>query len=208
VVEIEAVPLPGAKAFQVSMAALNQPGLFAVMAGVLALHDLNILSAEVLTWNGLPPSPSNGGGSMALDMFVVQEPTEGLYLDDLWQRIRRAVSYALLGKLELEYRLEQKRTSPLTMPSRAPKARRKVRVDFEASDFYTLVEIAAPDRLGLLHDLARALASLRLEIHLARIATSAGRIHDSFYVRNEGGQRLTDPAQAEEIKKALLAAAK
>ncbi|MBU1040440.1 MAG: hypothetical protein KKF77_04995, partial [Proteobacteria bacterium] len=80
--------------------------------------------------------------------------------------------------------------------------------DFEASDFYTLVEIAAPDRLGLLHDLARALATLHLEIHLARIATSAGRIHDSFYVRSEGGQRLTDPAQAEEIKKALLAAAK
>ncbi|MBU1039805.1 MAG: nucleotidyltransferase domain-containing protein, partial [Proteobacteria bacterium] len=130
VVEIEAVPLAGAKAFQVSMAALNQPGLFAVMAGVLALHDLNILSAEVLTWTGLPPGDSNGG-SMALDMFVVQEPAEGLYLDDLWQRIRRAVSYALLGKLELEYRLEQKRTSPLTQPSRAPKARRKVRVDFE-----------------------------------------------------------------------------
>ena len=208
VVEIEAVPLPGAKAFQVSMAALNQPGLFAVMAGVLALHDLNILSAEVLTWNGLPPGANNGGGSMALDMFVVQEPAEGLYLDDLWQRVRRAVSYTLLGKLELEYRLEQKRTSPLTVASRAPKARRKVRVDFEASDFYTLVEIAAPDRLGLLHDLARALASLRLEIHLARIATSAGRIHDSFYLRGEGGQRLTDPAQAEEIKKALLAAAK
>ncbi|MDQ7835381.1 MAG: HD domain-containing protein [Humidesulfovibrio sp.] len=210
VVEIEAVPLPGAKAFQVSLAALNQPGLFAVMAGVLALHDLNILSAEVLTWNSLPPTTAAnfGSGSMALDMFVVQEPEEGLYLDDLWQRIRRAVSYTLLGKLELEYRLEQKRISPLTLPSRAPKARRKVRVDFEASDFYTLVEIAAPDRLGLLHDLARALASLRLEIHVARIATSAGRIHDSFYLRGEGGQRITDPAQAEEIKKALLSVSK
>jgi len=216
VVEIEAVPLPGAKAFQVSLAALNQPGLFAVMAGVLALHDLNILSAEVLTWTGGPPaldmggnvSANGGGNNMALDVFVVQEPAEGLYLEDLWQRIRRAVGYTLLGKLELEYRLEQKRTSPLTPPSRAPKARRKVRVDFAASDFYTLVEIAAPDRLGLLHDLARALAGLHLEIHLARIATSAGRIHDSFYVRSEGGQKLTDPAQAEEIKKALLSVSK
>lgn len=207
VVEIEAVPLPGAKAFQVSLAALDQPGLFAVMAGVLALHDLNILSAEVLTWNGLPPG-RGGGGNMALDLFVVQEPAEGLFLDDLWQRIRRAVGYALTGKLSLEYRLEQKRTSPLNAPSRAPKARRKVRVDFEASDFYTLVEIAAPDRLGLLHDLARALHGLRLEIHLARIATSAGRIHDAFYVRGEGGQKLTDPARAEEIRKALLAVAK
>lgn len=210
VVEIEAVPLPGTRAFQVSLAAPDQPGLFAVMAGVLALHDLNILSAEVLTWIGGPPASGggSGGGNMALDMFVVKEPAEGLDLEDLWARIRRAVGYALMGKLSLEYRLEQKRTSPLSAPSRAPKARRKVRVDFEASDFYTVIEIAAPDRLGLLHDLALALAALRLEIHLARIATSVGRIHDVFYVRGEGGQKLTDPAQAEEIKKALLAAAK
>ena len=81
-------------------------------------------------------------------------------------------------------------------------------MDNEASDFYTVVEIAAPDRLGLLHDLARALAELGVQIHLARIATSVGRIHDVFYVRDAGGQKITDPALAEELKKALLAAAK
>lgn len=198
VTEIDAVPLPRGRAFQVSMAALDQPGLFAVMAGVLALHDLNILSAEVLTWTG----------GLAVDVFVVQEPAEGIYLEDLWQRVRRAVGYALTGKLSLEYRLEQKRTSPLSLPSRAPKSRRKVRVDNEGSDFYTLVEVAAPDRLGLLHDLARGLAESGVQIHLARIATSAGRIHDTFYVRDQEGRKLTDPARAEALKKTLLAAAK
>jgi len=168
------------------------------MAGVLALHDLNILSAEVLTWTG----------GLAVDVFVVQEPAEGIFLEDLWQRVRRAVGYALTGKLSLEYRLEQKRTSPLSLPSRAPKSRRKIRVDNEGSDFYTLVEVAAPDRLGLLHDLARGLAESGVQIHLARIATSAGRIHDTFYVRDAGGQKLTDPLRAEALKKTLLAAAK
>ncbi len=204
VTEIDAVALPHGR-FQVSIAAPDQPGLFAVMAGVLALHDLNILSAEVLTWKG----PSGWrGGPIAVDVFVVQEPGEGLYLEDLWQRIRRAISYALTGKLALDYRLEQKRTSPLTLASSAPKGRRKVRVDSEASDFYTLIEVAAPDRLGLLHDLASALSGLGLILHLARIATSAGRIHDTFYVRDEGGLKITDPDRAEEIRKALLAAAK
>lgn len=206
VVEVAAVPLAGARAFQVSLAAQDQPGLFAVMAGVLALHDLNILSAEVLTWVGGPPGGMSG--NMALDLFVVEEPAGGLDLGELWARVRRAVAYALTGKLSLEYRLEQKRSSPLALPSRAPKARRKVRVDNAASDFYTVVEIAAPDRLGLLHDLARALAALRVEVHLARIATSVGRIHDVFYVRDPGGQKVTDPAQTEELKKALLHAAR
>jgi [protein-PII] uridylyltransferase len=204
VVEIDAVPVRG-KAFQVSIAGLDQPGLFAVMAGVLALHDLNILSAEVLTWNG---GTGGGGGNLAVDVFVVKEPAEGLYLDDLWQRVRRAVSYALLGKLSLEYRLEQKRSSPLTPPSRAPKSRRKVRLDNEFSDFYTLVEVAAPDRLGLLHDLGLTLSAGHLRIHVARIATSAGRVHDVFYVRTDEGLKLTDPERLEELKKALLAAAR
>ncbi len=204
VTEIDAVALAH-KRFQVSIAAPDQPGLFAVMAGVLALHDLNILSAEVLTWKG----PAGWrGGPIAVDVFVVEEPGEGLYLDDLWQRIRRAIAYALTGKLALEYRLEQKRESPLSKRSAAPKGRRKVRVDSDASDFYTLVEVAAPDRLGLLYDLASALTGLGLTLHLARIATSAGRIHDTFYVRGEDGLKVTDPDRAEEIRKTLLAAAK
>lgn len=198
VTEIDAEALPGSRSYRLSIAAPDQPGLFATMAGVLALHDLNILSAEVLTWKH----------GIALDVFVVQQPPDGLFLDDLWQRIRRAISYALTGKLSLDYRLEQKRTSPLAPRNSAPKGRRKVRVDNEASDFYTLVEVAAPDRLGLLHDLAHTLAAQGLQIHLARIATSAGRIHDTFYVRTTDGMRITDPAQAEEIRKALLHAAK
>lgn len=204
VTEIDAVALAHGR-FQVSIAAPDQPGLFAVLAGVLALHDLNILSAEVLTWKR-PPGWS--GGPIAVDVFVVQEPGEGLYLEDLWQRIRRAISYALTGKLSLDYRLEQKRSSPLSLAPGAPKGRRKVRVDSESSDFYTLIEVAAPDRLGLLYDLASAISGLGLVLHLARIATSAGRIHDTFYVRDEGGLKITDPDRAEEIRKALLAAAK
>jgi len=200
VAEIDAVPVHG-RAFQVSIAAVDRPGLFAVMAGVLALHDLNILQAEVLTW---PMGSAGAGASLAVDVFLVQEPAEGLYLDDLWDRVKRAVSYALTGKLSLEYRLEQKRSSPLAAASRAPKSRRKVRVDNEQSDFYTLLEVAAPDRLGLLHDLGLAICAHDLRIHLARIATSAGRIHDVFYVRTSEGLKLSDPARAEEVREALL----
>ena len=81
-------------------------------------------------------------------------------------------------------------------------------MDSQASDFYTLIEVAAPDRLGLLHDLASAISGLGLILHLARVATSAGRIHDTFYVRDQGGLKITDPERAEEIRKTLLAAAK
>jgi [protein-PII] uridylyltransferase len=204
VAEIDAVPVPG-RAFQVSIAATDRPGLFAVMAGVLALHDLHILSAEVLTWG---PGSAGPGASLAVDVFVVREPAPGLSLEDLWARVRRAVSYALTDKLSLEYRLEQKRNSPLAPASRAPGGRCAVRVDNAQSDFHTLVEVAAPDRLGLLHDLARALCAHGARVHLARIATSAGRIHDVFYVRDEEGRKIADPQRLEVLRRALLAAAR
>lgn len=204
VAEIDAVAVRGG-AFQVSIAALDRPGLFAVMAGVLALHDLPILSAEVLTWGQGSAGP---GASLAVDVFVVREPAQGQPLEELWARVRRAVSYALTDKLSLEYRLDQKRNSPLAAQARAPGGRSAVRLDNAQSDFYTIIEVAAPDRLGLLHDLARTLCAFGARIHLARIATSAGRIHDVFYVRDDEGRKLAHPEQAETLRRALLAAAR
>jgi [protein-PII] uridylyltransferase len=84
---------------------------------------------------------------------VVREPAPGLSLEDLWARVRRAVSYALTDKLSLEYRLDRSATRrwPGLLARRRPLRRAR---DNAQSDFHTRVEVAAPDRLGLLHDLA------------------------------------------------------
>ena len=44
------------------------------------------------------------------------------------------------------------------------------------SDFSTVIEVGAPDRMGLLYDITSALADLRLDVHLAKVATYAGRV--------------------------------
>ncbi len=78
-------------------------------------------------------------------------------------------------------------------------------VDNRASQRFTVVDVRGEDRLGLLHDLAAALAQARLEIAVAKVATEANRAIDAFYV-TRGGQKLTDAAEVEAVRDRLAAA--
>ncbi|WP_415518667.1 MAG: bifunctional uridylyltransferase/uridylyl-removing protein GlnD [Desulfovibrio aminophilus] len=184
--------------WELTVAALDRPGLFATLAGVLSLHGLDIRSAELLTWKG----------GAALDTFVVSEPPDNLFPEEAWGRVQRSAHYALTGKLDLEYRLEERRRSPLSVSAARPRYRPSVSVDNDESDFLTRVEVKAGDRLGLLHDVALALHRLGLDIQSARIASSGGRVADVFYVRDGLGLKLTDPGPAREAERVLLEAAR
>ena len=76
--------------------------------------------------------------------------------------------------------------------------------DTGVSDFFTVIEVGGPDRIGLLFDITRTLADLRLDVHLAKVATYGGRVVDAFYVRDPLGDRIEDPRRIEEIERAVL----
>ena len=80
-----------------------------------------------------------------------------------------------------------------------------VAVDNEASDFFTVIEVGAPDRIGLLYDITRTLAELELDVHLAKVATYTDRVIDAFYVRDELGRKLDDPDSATALASAMRA---
>jgi [protein-PII] uridylyltransferase len=77
-------------------------------------------------------------------------------------------------------------------------------VNNEASDFFTLIEIFADDRVGLLHMITHTLFNLKLDIRIAKIATKADQIADVFYVRDIEGQKLEDDKQITEITQTLI----
>jgi [protein-PII] uridylyltransferase len=58
----------------------------------------------------------------------------------------------------------------------------QISIDNEADPHFTLVEVQAPDRIGLLHDLLRSLSRNDIDIGLARISTESGAAIDTFYV--------------------------
>ena len=76
-------------------------------------------------------------------------------------------------------------------------------VDNGSSDFFTVIEVGAPDRIGLLFDVTRTFAELRLDVHLAKVATFGERVVDAFYVRDELGRKVQDPERIVSIERTL-----
>ena len=70
------------------------------------------------------------------------------------------------------------------------------------SDRYTVVEVAAADRVGLLHEVCRLLTAHGMDIHGARISTRGNRSADVFYV-NRDGRKVTSPATLAALEAAL-----
>ena len=87
------------------------------------------------------------------------------------------------------------------------KVQPRVLIDNRASAEHTVIELNARDRAGLLFDVARALAALRLSVSGARIATYGESAIDVFYVKDSFGMKATDSRRQAEIRAALLAAA-
>jgi [protein-PII] uridylyltransferase len=65
-------------------------------------------------------------------------------------------------------------------------------VDNRASDFFTLIEVFADDRIGLLYKITSAIFELGLDIRIAKIATKGDQVADVFYVRDLEGQKVDD----------------
>lgn len=193
IVLLDPRPLEGRQSdvWELVVVARDQHGLFATVAGVLALHNLRVYAADAFVWRD----------GTVVDIFHVSAPPDPLYAREFWVKVRGSIQYALTGKLSLEYRIDQKRS---TFPVHTGHNDVAVNIDNGLSDFHTVIEIAAPDRPALLYDVARTLQAMRLDILFAKIATLGSRTNDSFSVRDTYGQKLTDAEQVSEVRNALL----
>ena len=81
-----------------------------------------------------------------------------------------------------------------------------VSVRNDVSDFYTVIDVTADDRLGLLYDLARTMAEKGLAISVSKATTVLDQIADTFYVTTAQGGRVA-PDEVAALQRALLAAA-
>jgi len=183
---------------ELTLVAPDQPGLFCKVSGVLALNGVNILGAQVYT-------RSDG---VALDIFRIASYFDKNVDEDAWDKIKTDITRALAGKISLEYRVAEKakRYKGNGMTKHALKKSPEVRIDNTSSDFYTIIEVHAEDRIGLLYTITRVMYDLRLDIHLAKVSTSVDKVVDVFYVWDVNGQKLDDAEQIDDVKKAILMA--
>jgi [protein-PII] uridylyltransferase len=68
-------------------------------------------------------------------------------------------------------------------------------VTFDDPGLYTRCDIRAPDRPGLLHALAVAIATAGADVHAARVTTADGMAHDVFDLSDRAGHKLGSDLQ-------------
>jgi [protein-PII] uridylyltransferase len=180
--------------YELTVVARDRPGLFAKASGVLALNGISIADAQGFT-------RSDG---VAIEVFRCHGAFESSIDDARWDRVRADMERALRGRLALDMRIAEKRQAYASKVSKGKGEAPKIIIDNGVSDFLTVVEVHAPDRVGLLYDITSAFAELALDIRLAKIATYGEDVVDVFYVRDLEGQKIADAEHLAEIERSLL----
>lgn len=180
----------------VSIFTRDRPGLFARLAGAIAVAGATVVDAKIHTTHD----------GMALDNFRVQTTGNEAFSDpEKLVNLENALRHAVVDKLAADETLKgqaqgfRRRTAVF-------KVEPMVLIDNRASSRATVIEVNARDRVGLLYDLTRALSRLRLSVFSAHVATYGERAVDVFYVRDLEGQKITGDARIANIEKKLMAA--
>nr|WP_228531718.1 [protein-PII] uridylyltransferase [Micromonospora sp. ANENR4] len=148
---------------RVSVAAADRRGLLATVAGCLALHRLEVISADAATVDG-----------RALVECRVQ-PRYGLAPEPiaLSADLRRAVG----GDVSVIQRLRGR-----ALAARSQGAAPRVVWHREAATDAVLLELRAADAAGLLYRVTCALDEAGAQVRAARISTLGGDVVDAFYL--------------------------
>ncbi|MDZ7638517.1 MAG: hypothetical protein U5J83_09765 [Bryobacterales bacterium] len=173
------------RAFELIAVGADGPGLFAEATGVLAGMGQNILLADAFR---------NTQGAAVL-RFQFEDPSRSLTLNPSDQD-------ALVERMDRVLRNGAKAADvvPRRGAPRSPRGPRRVEpyvyTRNDVSPTLTMVEIGAPDRQGLLYDVARTVAEQGANIDVLIVETRAHRAFDTLYVQKNGTE-LDDESQAE-----------
>jgi [protein-PII] uridylyltransferase len=177
---------------KVTVCTKDRYGLFSKIAGSMFLNRLNIMEAQIHTWE-------NG---IALDTFWVEDSTKEM--DRRLQQFRKDLGQILMGKVLLKDLLLGGKEANFIKKKVMPKVPFEIKVNNQDSDFYTIVEVTGEDRLGILFEMTQALTDHGCDIHFARISTLGNRIVDVFYVQDTWGEKIEEKQKAEHLKETLL----
>src|SRR6266568_4020542 len=148
--------------------------LLARIAGSFSVVPINILSADVFP----------RGDNVVLSVFrvcntkahAVTDPREFALVEQTLRRALKDENFDFLPLIERAKRQSRLRLAPgIEFPTH-------IAMDNKTHPMYTLIEIQAPDRLGLLYDIPASLDRESVSIALSRINTQDGAAMDTLYV--------------------------
>ncbi|WP_299966805.1 [protein-PII] uridylyltransferase [uncultured Roseobacter sp.] len=172
----------------------DHPGIFARLAGALAMVGANVVDARSYTTKD----------GMVTDAYWIQDADGNPYDASRLPRLRKTIERTLRGEVVARDALKDR--DKVKKRERAFRVPTHITFDNDGSEIYTIIEVDTRDRPGLLHDLARTLASANVYIANAVIATYGEQVVDTFYVKDMFGLKYHSAAKQRALERKLRAA--
>ncbi len=178
----------------------DKPFRLSELCGVLAINDFTILNAFAFTRRD----------GKVIDVFVVEPVDRGEALAPAEtllrvEHIRTNLVSVFRGKLDLEAATKKHAHRWRRVAMSGIPVATQVTFENDVSEEFTIIDVFAHDRPGLLYTITRTLSQRGLTIARAKISTEATRAIDSFYVRCGEG-KLVAPERLKELRETLEAA--
>ncbi|MFJ8212434.1 [protein-PII] uridylyltransferase [Streptomyces sp. NPDC096033] len=181
---------------ELAVAVPDQPGVLPAVSGVLALHRLTVRAADLRFLE----LPDHLGEVLVLRWRVAAEygalPQAA--------RLRTDLVRALEGSLDVPAKLAAREAAYPRRRGVVPPPPR-VTVVPDVSPLATVLEVRAPDAVGLLHRIGRALESAGVRVRSAHVSTLGANAVDTVYVVDPDGKPLP-PAAASAVASRIQSA--
>jgi|GEM_PF-5680488 len=175
---------------EITLVASDRPGILSALAGMLAMHRVSILGGAIHT----------KASGYAIDVLSVARAVDAT---SSWDAVCSDIARALDGEVTVDdSSVFGQRGGTAVAAGRTPTI---VYVDNGTSHRFTKVEVNADDRVGVLYVIAREMAKLELDIHLAQVETLGATTVDTFFLRRADGSRIESAEDIQALRRAITA---
>lgn len=169
-------------------------GLLKKLSGVFAYYGLNILGAQIFTFDN----------NIVIDTIQIVSPNDSANnLLKKGEQIESTIRDVICNKIAVED-LVKKTYSPLFKKKIPKEIKKKVEFDNEISSNYTVIDVYTEDKIGLLYKILSVFEDLGINVQKAKISTDVDRVVDSFYVTDKNYNKITEQTFIDKIKLSLM----
>ena len=186
----------GTVEYRVITAETIAPGCFHKLAGVLSAKRMEILTATICTTQD----------GMIIDALRVRDADHAGEIPEFrTEEVASAIRKVLRAETDVQTLLKSRGRFAI-QAAQGPVSDLPLRVviDNESSDRFTVIDVFAHDRPGLLYEITRSLYVLRLSVVLAKIATHFDQVLDVFFVTDTDGRKIHDGERLKSIRLHLM----